>query len=94
MDYPSDEALEKIEQWPVSGTADLRALFDFVRTLWLWPDWGWIEKGSRFDISTGGWSGNEDIIDALEKNFMFWSLCWVQSRRGGHYQFELREIGK
>lgn len=42
----------------------------------------------RYTFSTGGWSGNEDLIRAMEQNWMIWSLTWVQSRRGGHYIFE------
>jgi hypothetical protein len=40
------------------------------------------------ELHTGGWSGNEDIIRALEKNRLFFCCYWVQSRRGGHYIFE------
>lgn len=43
----------------------------------------------RIYISTGGWSGNEDIIRALKLNKWFYCFYWVQSRRGGHYVFEI-----
>jgi hypothetical protein len=43
----------------------------------------------RYYISTAGWSGNESIIYAMQENNLMWSLNWVQSRRGGHYIFEL-----
>ena len=43
-------------------------------------------------ISTAGWSGNESIIYAMQNNkSMLWNLTWVQSRRGGHHIFELKE---
>jgi len=71
---------------------------DFVHSLWHWPDWGWKELATddrtTYDISTGGWSGNEELIGAMRENFMFWSMCWVSSRRGGHYIFEVRPIKK
>jgi hypothetical protein len=28
----------------------------------------------------------------MQKNDMMWHLNWVQSRRGGHYIFELRNF--
>jgi len=45
-----------------------------------------------YNISTGGWSGNESIIHEMQENSMMWHLNWVQSCRGGHYIFELREF--
>ena len=39
--------------------------------------------------STGGWSGNESLISAMQDNVIFWHLHWVQSRRGGHYVFDI-----
>lgn len=49
-------------------------------------------KYLRLSLSTGGWSGNEDIIEALKQNKYFYSFYWLQSRRGGHYIFEIDVI--
>jgi hypothetical protein len=80
-----------------------RELMAYVRERWNYADIGyWAESGRRpaevrkyshrpgqryYDISTGGWSGNEDIIAALERNWMFMAICWQRSRTGGHYLF-------
>lgn len=42
----------------------------------------------KFYYSTGGWSGHEELIAELEQTW-FWVFCWEQSRRGGHYIFEI-----
>jgi len=86
--YPDDLELQRIREWSVE---DFTGLMEFVRALWKWNDWGWSLKGNKYDISTGGWSGNESLISALEGNMMFWMMCWHQSRRGGHYIFILPE---
>src|SRR5712671_3118024 len=91
--YPTDGALDRIRAWPM---ADLRGLMAFVHEIWCWPDWGWTEEikdgKPTYAISTGGWSGNESVIGALEANNMFWLLCWQSSRRGGHYEFALADF--
>jgi len=46
------------------------------------------KKCLKLELHTGGWSGNELIIDALKKT-TFWMLYWTMSRRGGHYYFEI-----
>lgn len=43
----------------------------------------------KYSISTGGWSGCEDVMEALRQNFIFWALNWVSHYRGGHYTFEI-----
>lgn len=103
--YPTDAALALIEKW---HWTDCGGLFDFVKSIWHLASWGWREVdasalptdsseynkngGAILLISTAGWSGNESIIRALQDNWMAWSLCWIQSRRGGHYIFKLHEL--
>ena len=38
------------------------------------------------ELTTGGWSENEEIIDILSTT-MFWFLWWQESKRGGYYKF-------
>lgn len=83
--YPTAEDLERIKAWPAH---DCRGLVDYMRGLWWNAEWGFRESGATLQLSTGGWSGNESIIEALEQS-TFWILRWQSSRRGGHYEFEL-----
>ena len=100
--YPTDETLEAIEKWPIRNFTDVNELLVFIRKAWRYPDyWTTDKRRSRewknaplrrlHHVSTGGWSGNESLIYAAERNFLFWGLAWVQQRRGGHYIFEVRD---
>ncbi len=94
--YPTDTAIAVILLWPAT---DYKNLFAFIRDIWHYADWGWNEPDTFattpeedepcYRISTGGWSGNEDIIRAMKDNRMFWILHWMESRRGGHYKFDV-----
>lgn len=93
--YPTRDCLRAIEIW---DWEDASGWFEFIKSVWHLASWGWHEAEVKddnssktlrqYNISTAGWSGNEDIIEAMMKNNMLWSFCWVQSRRGGHYIFE------
>ena len=98
--YPTDSALEIIKLWHWD---DVTGWFEFVNSLWHLRSWGWSEgeedhdyendkKVHRYHISTAGWSGNESLIYAMQENSMLWHITWVQSRRGGHYIFEGKEL--
>jgi len=100
--YPTENALEAIEKWHWD---DARGWFKFIEGIWYFHDWGWREEDEphdwekdkivhRYYVSTAGWSGNESIIRAMQNNDMMWHLNWVQSRRGGHYIFELKEFNQ
>jgi len=45
-------------------------------------------KAVVLELATGGWSENEEIILAMKMNYVFWSLYWVESSRGGYFKFE------
>lgn len=93
--YPTQLALEKIANWHDSPDE----LLEFTKNIWWMKSMLWHEKEKPhhwkqdkmlrvFSVSTGGWSGNEDIIRAMQKSDL-WSWIWYQSRRGGHYVFEI-----
>jgi len=86
--YPTEATLRAIKKWP---RQDFWGLAQFVCEAWYYPDYI-KRKGRKLQLCTGGWSGNEDIIRALMKHFIFWSVCWQKSERGGAYWFELPKI--
>ena len=95
--YPTEDEIDAIVNWPIG---DYKGLMEFVKSIWWMPDLSWREQGPElswreqgeiYHISTGGWSGNEEIISAMQDNNLFWTMCWHSSRRGGHYIFEIME---
>lgn len=97
--YPLDDTLQRIKEWPVSR--DTKGLVAYIKNIWHWGDWGIVEESGeserpgfdgvlvdRLILSTGGWSGNEEIIDAMRLNYAFWMFYWRVHRVGGHYTFE------
>lgn len=95
--YPTESCLEKIKNWPVGDSEE--DLIEFIKSVWWATDWGWSEsvinhpyrknrKVKEYQISTGGWSGNESLMKAFEENII-WHFVWQSSRRGGHYVFHI-----
>ena len=82
--YPDKNELETIKNWQMQD--GWHELMKYVRERWAYSDY-FRSEGNTYFLSTAGWSGNEDLIQALNENFMFWSICWQSSRRGGHYEF-------
>lgn len=99
--YPTEAVLDIIKNWPhEKGWTELLA---FVRELWAYTEFWREEKNVTtidlpnykvvadvYHVSTAGWSGNESLIMALQENWMFWTFCWEQSNRGGHYIFHVK----
>ncbi len=70
-------------------------LIEFIRPLF--TEYGTIRGPNRLGnvyMATGGWSGNEDIIDALHRNVAFWGLSWQKSERGGAYWFSIPRFAR
>lgn len=86
--YPTDETLDAIKLWPHQKS---RELFAFIKAAWKYPDYFSEPENGVYRIVTGGWSGNESLIAALEKNFIVRVTCWQSSSRGGLHKYELPE---
>jgi len=95
--YPSQEVLAMIAAWRFG---EYPALMRFVEEQWI-DCYGFFEQSTgKFEpfngetpwkCATGGWSGNESLIDALRDNVGFWWTCWECSVRGGYYEFHVPE---
>ena len=96
--YPTDETLERIRTWDIKTMRDAAEAMDFAGSAWSYPDrWECIERWEDPDwpshpkrvcrFSTGGWSGNESIVDAIEGNQMLQMLGAWSWQRGGHYEY-------
>ena len=97
-EYPTDEQLQVIKDWDYKQ--GFKSLIEYIESLWWTPDWGFkLYKGRghfpksrvfKLQLHTGGWSGNESIINNLQQN-SFWRLCFYKEIVGGHYWFEIRK---
>lgn len=89
--YPTDETLERIATWPLPTPDSAGELLDFCRRAWDSTYGSWetdtLDGSRRHTLATGGWSGNESVADAMERNTMFWLLCWRSFKRGGRYEY-------
>lgn len=98
-EYPTEEELNQIKNWDYK---DLNGLVEFVKSIWKWPESivhrepttdEFRHKYRELRLATGGWSGNESIIAALDGNFMFSAICWQSSHRGGLHIYHIKDLG-
>jgi hypothetical protein len=94
--YPTQETLEAIATWPIRSNSDIAELLAFVDAAWHYKPFAIRAEGEDTKryiyCATGGWSGNEEIIGALQQNHLFWAMCWLESQRGGGYKFLTQPI--
>lgn len=97
-EYPTEETLKAITEWPY---LDPFGLAQYVIDAWHWDNMATLKpiinehgKGSisELRLATGGWSGNESILGALEDNTMFYTLYWEMSKRGGLVIYHLYKL--
>lgn len=83
--YPTPLEILKIQTW---NPDDPFGLIGYVFGKWTWKDYCKIKSLEPicFELHTGGWSGNEQIIEAMKIN-PFWEKYLVKEKRGGHYYF-------
>ena len=88
--YPTEETLETIKEWTPGSGKTFDDLMEFIAPVF--ADYGSFVKeldGRTYEITTGGWSGCEDAINALSDNRIFWAVCWLEHKRGGYYKFKV-----
>lgn len=88
-DYPTDEQLEKIKNW--DNYKDMLGLIDYIESIY--PHYGFIQRRGKYVqrvvFVTGGWSGCEDIISAMDRNVGL-MLAWEASYKGGKHIYKVR----
>jgi hypothetical protein len=97
-DYPTEVELLRLETWPGQ---DLAGALDFVKTIWHWPDFAshdlrpeeaavlHAHPGELYlRLATGGWSGNESIVRALNANRLLRTFTWRLSSVGGLHIYQ------
>ena len=94
--YPDEASLKQIMEWDTLKDG-VEGLLNLVEENTNWADRQIERRGKRviyYEYHTGGWSGNEDVIESLHHNFLFWSVFWQKTTRGGHYYFKIKPIPK
>ena len=92
--YPTEDWINFIRNFK-AGTMPIMDFVELWKENWWNPDWGFSihrkYKGIiKLCVSTGGWSGNEETINAITSNFWLnMYLGFYQWNRGGHYVFHI-----
>ena len=97
--YPTEEWLQFIRNYKPDESLPL---IQFVEEVlvdgWWMPDWGFklhrkYGGKRKLELHTGGWSGNEEVIDAILSNIwlIHCKMRYLMWKAGGHYYFELND---
>ena len=94
--YPSQHLLDFFETYLPLKEESMTPFLDILKKVW-WCSDGLMEINEKegkqiLSLSTGGWSGNEEIIASLLKNaaLRYTRLYYIQWNAGGHYKFEIK----
>ena len=65
--YPTEETLEIIKQWDMNPST-MKDLMAFIASAWHWNDMARETSPGLWVFATGGWSGNESLLTALQQS--------------------------
>jgi hypothetical protein len=85
--YPTEYALGRIANWEICNVQDFVNLMKFIKSIWYYPECITNDENNAHTLITLGWSGNEDIIEAMENNVTLQFFYWYSSERGGKYVY-------
>jgi hypothetical protein len=71
--YPAEETLEIIKQWDMNPST-MKDLMAFIASAWHWDDMARETSPGLWVFATGGWSGNESLLSALQQSKAWWIL--------------------
>lgn len=84
--YPTEETIQAIQSWEIKDLEkDSEALLEFVRAAWHYEDSARNTRPGVWVFSTGGWSGNEMLLQALYKNRVWSILTWHSIKLSGGF---------
>ena len=83
--YPTPDTLDRIRNFN-PFEEDLDIFIEYLMSNWV-NGYPAEFKDGVLKLSTGGWSGCESVIKALQDNEVFWMLFWYSTTCGGHYEF-------
>jgi len=81
--YPTEETLRTIREWPFEGKVE--DLLLFVRDAWYYGERAKNVRPGIWTFSTGGWSGNEDLLEALYQSSLWDLLSWCSIQLPGGF---------
>jgi hypothetical protein len=87
--YPSKCSLKVIVNWCPSQ-CPIEDILAFMKSLWNHDYGSFNLKGHlvlKLHLATGGWSGNESIINAVDRN-TYLHYGWQKSERGGAHWYK------
>jgi hypothetical protein len=84
-EYPTQETLDYIRNWEVPIGEEKDWLLFCIEAMN--PDYSsYVERDGIYLISTGGWSGNEDVFRAMISNPTgVWGRSFLCHLEGGHF---------
>ena len=96
--YPTEATLDRIREWPIVTLADMVDCMDFAGRAWSsygtwrkysdWKEARWPSRPLvRYTFATGGWSGNESVVAAIEANLIVQMVGAWAWKRGGWYEY-------
>jgi hypothetical protein len=92
--FPTEESLLFLREYKTEQP--FKDIIELIRYLWHYADWGFVlhrkYKGKqKLELHTGGWSGNEEIIQAILSNIYLthFHMKYYMWKTGGHYYFEI-----
>ena len=70
-EYPTEEMLETIRKFKATES---KQCLEYICQIWHYPEWAKQTRPGLCVFSTGGWSGNEEILDALYESGAWLSM--------------------